>query len=144
MSFCWCLLYSVCLSVSNAADRCLEWMFRAWWANLRQQFHLQKRSSSRLGAGRRSECRRLQETIDLADCLSCRKCCESCGGREGAWTSLSVDASDHKEVTTLFSAWLPACRKQGCGLEVERLFSELQMSNMVYVLLLAPVCKQNL
>lgn len=108
MSFCRCLLYSVCLSVSNIADHCLEWLFRAWWGNLRQQFCLQKRSSSRLVAGRRSKCRRLWETIDLAGCLSCRKCCESRGGRKGAWTSLSIDVSDHKEITALFSAWLSA------------------------------------
>lgn len=90
-------------------------MFRAWWRNLRQKFHLTKRSSRRLETGRRNDYRRLQETIDLSDFLSCKKLSWllQSGGR-GAWLSLSVDASDPKDLCLI-----ARCRKWGCGLEEE-------------------------
>lgn len=135
MSFCWGLMYSVCLLLPD-----LLWMFRAWWGNLRQQFHLKKRSSNRPGAGRRSKCRRLRETRDLPDCLSPRKFCKSCSRVEGE------ERGHHhllmpQTIRRLNPFSLPNCLLQKVGLWLGGGML-LQTRSMECILLPVQVCRQ--
>ena len=93
-----------------------------------------------LGAGRTSKCRRLWETIDLADGLSCRKCCKSYSRVEG-----EEHGHHHllmlQTIRRLHPFSLSNCLLQKVGLWLGGGMM-LQMSNMVYMLLLVLVCRQ--